>query len=56
MRVPCIKSINDLKHAMINNILIIGTDEVAKQECTIKNLATGKQTTISFSDLAGFQF
>jgi histidyl-tRNA synthetase len=40
----------------IPNILIIGTDEVTKQECTIKNLATGTQTTISFSDLAGFQF
>jgi histidyl-tRNA synthetase len=40
----------------IPNILIIGTDEVAKKECTIKHLATGKQTTISLNDLAGFQF
>jgi histidyl-tRNA synthetase len=40
----------------IPNIVIIGTDEVSKQECTIKHLATGKQSTISFNDLAGFQF
>ena len=40
----------------IPNILIIGTDEVAKKECTIKNLATGKQTTISFNDLVNFEF
>jgi histidyl-tRNA synthetase len=40
----------------IPNIVIIGTEEVSKQECTIKHLATGKQSTISFNDLAGFQF
>ena len=40
----------------IPNILIIGTDEVSKQECTIKNLATGKQSTISFNELETFQF
>ncbi len=37
-------------------IAIIGTEEVSKKECTIKNLSTGTQTTISFSDLVGFQF
>jgi histidyl-tRNA synthetase len=37
-------------------IAIIGTEEVSKKECTIKNLSTGTQTNISFSDLAGFQF
>jgi histidyl-tRNA synthetase len=37
-------------------IAIIGTEEVNKKECTIKNLSTGTQTTVSFTDLAGFQF
>ncbi len=37
-------------------IAIIGTEEVSKKECTIKNLSSGTQTNISFSDLAGFQF
>ena len=37
-------------------IAIIGTEEVSKKECTLKNLSTGTQTNISFSDLAGFQF
>ncbi len=40
----------------ITNIVIIGTDEVSKQECTIKNLATGKQTNVAFSELANFSF
>jgi histidyl-tRNA synthetase len=40
----------------IPNIVIIGTDEVAKKECTIKHLATGKQTTISLNELQSFQF
>lgn len=40
----------------ITNIVIIGTDEVSKQECTIKNLATGKQTNVAFSELASFSF
>jgi histidyl-tRNA synthetase len=37
-------------------IVIIGTDEVAKQECTIKHLASGKQNTSSFESLLSFQF
>jgi histidyl-tRNA synthetase len=37
-------------------IAIIGTEEVSKKECTLKNLSTGTQTNISFSNLAGFQF
>jgi histidyl-tRNA synthetase len=40
----------------IPNIVIIGTDEVTKQECTIKNLTTGQQTNIAFAALASFQF
>jgi histidyl-tRNA synthetase len=40
----------------ITNIVIIGTDEVSKQECTIKNLATGKQINVAFSELASFSF
>ena len=40
----------------IPNIIIIGTDEVTKQECTVKNLATGQQTNIAFSALTSFQF
>jgi histidyl-tRNA synthetase len=38
----------------IPNIVIIGTDEVAQQQCTIKQLATGKQETISFDALATY--
>jgi histidyl-tRNA synthetase len=37
-------------------IAIIGTEEVNKQECTIKNLATGKQTNIAFKDLLSYPF
>ena len=40
----------------IPNIVIIGTDEVANKKCTIKHLATGKQTTVSFDELVNFQF
>jgi histidyl-tRNA synthetase len=37
-------------------IAIIGTEELAKQECTIKQLSTGKQTIIPFTSLLDFEF
>ncbi|MEN9697433.1 MAG: hypothetical protein RLZ56_854 [Bacteroidota bacterium] len=37
-------------------VVIIGTDEVSKKECSIKHLPTGQQTNIAFKDLADFQF
>ena len=40
----------------IPNVVIIGTDEVTKKECSIKNLTTGKQSNVAFSDLPGFTF
>ena len=40
----------------ISNVVIIGTDEVAKKECSIKNLLSGKQSNVSFNDLPDFQF
>ena len=40
----------------IPNIIIIGTDELAKKECTIKQLTSGKQTIVPFSAIADFQF
>jgi histidyl-tRNA synthetase len=40
----------------IPNVVIIGTDEVTKKECSIKNLATGKQTNIAFDQLLNFDF
>ena len=40
----------------IPNVVIIGTDEVAKKECSIKNLLSGKQANVSFNDLSDFQF
>jgi histidyl-tRNA synthetase len=40
----------------IPNVVIIGTDEVAKKECSIKNLLSGKQSNVSFNDLPDFQF
>jgi histidyl-tRNA synthetase len=40
----------------IPNIVIIGTEEVNKQECTIKNLATGKQINLPFKDLLTYPF
>jgi len=40
----------------IPNIIIIGTDELAKKECTIKQLTTGKQTIVPFSGIADFEF
>jgi histidyl-tRNA synthetase len=35
-------------------VVIIGTEELANQQCTIKQLATGEQKTISFAELANY--
>ena len=40
----------------IPNIIIMGTEELVKNECTVKNIITGKQTTVSLSDLSNFEF
>ena len=40
----------------IPNVIIIGTEELAKKECNLKNIVTGIQTTISFSELPNFKF
>ena len=40
----------------IPNIIIIGSDELSKKECTLKNLTTGTQQTISFEALASMEF
>ena len=40
----------------IPNVIIIGTEELAKKECNLKNIVTGIQTTISFSELPHFKF
>jgi histidyl-tRNA synthetase len=40
----------------IPNVIIIGTEELAKSECTVKNIVTGKQTTVSLSHLSSFEF
>jgi len=40
----------------IPNIVIIGTDEVSNQTCSVKNLATGKQTNVAFKDLPTYSF
>jgi histidyl-tRNA synthetase len=40
----------------IPNIIIIGSDELSKKECTLKNLITGTQQTIPFEALASMEF
>jgi histidyl-tRNA synthetase len=40
----------------IPNIIIIGSDELSKKECTLKNLITGTQQTIPFEALASLEF
>jgi histidyl-tRNA synthetase len=40
----------------IPNIVIIGTDEVSNETCSVKNLATGQQTNVAFKDLPDFSF
>jgi len=40
----------------IPNIVIIGTDEVSNQTCSIKNLATGQQTNVALKNLPNFSF
>jgi len=36
----------------INNVVIIGTEELEKKTCTVKNLSTGEQTSISMDKLS----
>jgi histidyl-tRNA synthetase len=40
----------------IPNIIIIGSDELSKKECTLKNLTTGTQQTIPFEALPTMEF
>jgi histidyl-tRNA synthetase len=40
----------------IPNIVIIGTDEVSKKECSVKNLTTGQQANVPFDKLIEFEF
>jgi len=40
----------------IPTIVILGSEELASKKCTVKNLSTGIQTTISFDELIDFQF
>nr|MBP7939798.1 histidine--tRNA ligase [Sediminibacterium sp.] len=40
----------------IPNIIIIGSDELSKKECTLKNLTTGTQQTIPFDVLTTMEF
>ena len=40
----------------IPNIVIIGSDELSKKECTLKNLTTGTQQTIPFDTLTSMVF
>ncbi len=40
----------------IPNIIIIGSDELSKKECTLKNLTTGTQQIIPFDALATMEF
>jgi len=40
----------------IPNIIIIGSDELNKKVCTLKNLTTGTQETIPFEALASIEF
>jgi histidyl-tRNA synthetase len=40
----------------IPTIIIIGSEELAAKKCTIKNLATGHQETITFEALMDYQF
>ena len=37
-------------------VIIIGTEEVAKNECTVKNIITGHQTKLSLKELINFNF
>jgi histidyl-tRNA synthetase len=50
------KQFNYAEKKGIPNVVIIGTDEVTKKECSVKNLATGKQTNVAFNNLADFSF
>jgi histidyl-tRNA synthetase len=38
----------------IPQIVIIGSEELAASKCTVKNLATGQQNTISFEALKNY--
>ena len=45
-----------LRKKNIPTIVIIGSDELADKKCTIKNLTTGHQDTITFEALMDYQF
>jgi len=36
--------------------VIIGSDELAAKKCTVKNLNSGQQDTITFEALVNYQF
>ncbi len=40
----------------IPNVIIIGTEELGKKECKLKNINTGIQTTILFNELVNYKF
>ena len=40
----------------IPNVIIIGTEELGKKECNLKNINTGIQTTIPFAELVNYKF
>jgi histidyl-tRNA synthetase len=40
----------------IPNVIIIGTEEMVKEECTIKNIITGIQSTIPWVELENYTF
>jgi len=40
----------------IANVVIIGTEEMEKKTCTVKNLSTGMQETIPMDNLSSFSF
>jgi histidyl-tRNA synthetase len=40
----------------IPNVIIIGTEELGKKECNLKNIKTGIQTTIPLSELVNYKF
>ena len=40
----------------IPNVIIIGEKELKENNCTVKNLASGEQQTISVADLLNYSF
>lgn len=47
---------NTQRKKNIPYVIIIGTEEVAKNECTVKNIITGHQTKLSLKELINFNF